>query len=103
MRHGLELARQLDASCCGARLGFGRHDWRTSCSEVELGAASARARPASQPRDEEQVVDEAQQPVRVALDDAEIAALFLREVVVVERELEVAHDRGRAACAGRAR
>src|SRR5919197_1395037 len=47
----------------------------------------------SEPGNEEQVVDEAQQALGVSLDDLEIAAWLLPERHVVHGQLEVAHDR----------
>ena len=46
-------------------------------------------------RDEEQVADEVEEPLRVALDDAEELALLVRQLarLAVEQELDVAPDR----------
>ena len=46
-----------------------------------------------EPRDEQQVVHEVKQTVRVAIDDVEIPTLLVGQVAVVECELEVTHDR----------
>ena len=48
-----------------------------------------------QPRNEEQVVDEAQQPFRASRDDLEVAAALVVEgwLDILERELDVADDR----------
>jgi hypothetical protein len=46
-------------------------------------------------REEEQVVDEVEQAVRVAIDDFEVAAAAaLRRVEVLEEKLDVPADRG---------
>ena len=56
-----------------------------------------RERPRLQPRDEEEVVDEREQPLRTTFDDLQIAASLLVERgldTLVERQLDIANDRG---------
>ena len=53
--------------------------------EVELAGFEAG--------DEQEVVDEPEQTVRIPVDDIEIATLVVGQVPVPERELEIAHDR----------
>ena len=68
--------------------------YRQHCPEQGRGQIEAAG---LQPRDEEQIVDEPQQTVGAPRDDLEVAATLRVERrldVVVEDELDVAHDRG---------
>ena len=83
----------VDAACCCART------WAsdTACRAIaarssSLGANLQLAR--LELRDEEQIVHEPEQAVGVVVDDVEIASLLFGQVAVVQRQLEIADDRG---------
>jgi hypothetical protein len=91
-RHRVGVETQVDA----ARVRGRPQDLdrlRGEIGEVDL-LRLERELPGFDLRDEEQVAHEPQEPVGVAVHDLEEAPVLLREVGVVEDELEVAGDRG---------
>src|SRR5207237_2254014 len=89
--HRLSFAAELDPLSARARARF-LDRLPDDGAQVDLGRPQVELS-GFEPRDEEQVVDEPQEPVGVALDDVEVAARLLAERLVVQRQLEVAHDR----------
>ena len=90
LRHGVEDARERDGLRCSAR--FQRLDsFAHDTGEVDLLRLEGQLA-GLQASDEEEVVHQTEQPIRVACDDLQKAAHLVSEIVL-ERELHVAGDR----------
>ena len=91
-RHGAGGEGERDALCLGLRAS-GLDALRGDRAQIERRPRGRACRP--RPGEEEQVADEVEEPVRVALDDAQEPALLVGQVagLAVEQELGVAPDR----------